>query len=68
MATSCTCWQRSQSAHPSSAGVVVGYSRTSSLRRPGRLSCGTRTHATSPALPMSIALLMSIAQTRGVLN
>src|SRR5512133_1616684 len=55
MATSCTCWQRSQSANPSSAGDVVGYSRTSSVRRPGTVSSGTRTHATNPALPISIA-------------
>jgi hypothetical protein len=55
MATSCTCWQRSQSANANSAGVTVAYSRTSCTRRAGSVSCGTRTQATSPALPMSIA-------------
>ena len=55
MATSSTRSTRSQSASASNAGVTDAYSRTSCTRRSGLVGCGTRTHATRPALPMSIA-------------
>jgi len=55
MATSSTCWQRNQSASPNTEPVVVACSRTSWARRPGSVSCGTRTHATNAVLLMSIA-------------
>src|SRR5215207_7295901 len=54
MATSSTCWQRHQSASPSTSRRVVPGSRTSCARRPGRDSCGTRTHTINVLLPMSI--------------
>ena len=41
----------------SNSAVVVGYSRTSCIRRPGLDACGTRTHATSEALPKSSAAI-----------
>ncbi|HEX5303107.1 MAG TPA: hypothetical protein VFW50_39550 [Streptosporangiaceae bacterium] len=47
--------QASQSRSSSSAAVVVADVRTSCTRRPGLSSCGTRTHATSDALPVSSA-------------
>jgi len=45
----------SQSAISSSDLVVVAKVRTSWRRLPGLVSCGTRTHATSIALPISNA-------------
>jgi hypothetical protein len=49
----------SQSASSSSDLVVVAKLRTSWRRRPGLVSCGTRTHATSVALPISSAATCS---------
>jgi hypothetical protein len=49
----------SQSASSSSDLVVVANVRTSWRRRPGLASCGTRTHATSVALPISSAATRS---------
>ena len=44
IATSSTCWQRSQSASASNAGVTAAYSRTSCTRRPGLVSWYPHTH------------------------
>ena len=50
-----TPWHVSQSCSSSSDRVVVANVRTSCRRLPGIVSCGTRTHATSDALPISSA-------------
>jgi len=59
MTTRVTPWQTSQSRSSSSDRVVVAQVRTSCRRRPGLVSCGTRTHAVSVALPMSSAATRS---------
>jgi hypothetical protein len=46
----CTRHWRNHTANSSSC-VVVAQPRSSCIRRPGRCSCGTRTHASRPALP-----------------
>jgi hypothetical protein len=63
MATNSICWRCSQSASLSNDDVIVAYSRTSCARLPGLLGCGTRTHATNSALPMSIAHTRSTSPT-----
>ena len=50
-----TPWHTSQSCSSSSDRVVVANVRTSCRRLPALVSCGTRTHATSDALPISSA-------------
>jgi hypothetical protein len=64
MTTRVTPSSRSRSASRSSERVIVEYVAISCARRPGVSGLGTRTQATSSALPMSNAATRSMMSSR----